>query len=170
MRAKSKISRDGDMRLDDQASYFFHQGTTTRAYDFLGVHRVGDSFVFRVWAPNADYAAVCGDFTEWRTDLIPMKRMGDGGVWEAWVDAARVCEGQAYKYFFRNGCRELYKADPYGVRMELPPGTASVIYDINGYQWRDAGWLRYRKKRFTRQAVMEQPMNILLMDSFHGVL
>ena len=144
----------------EQASYFFHQGTTTRAYDYLGVHRVGDSYVFRVWAPNAQYAAVCGDFTDWRTDVLPMTRLGEGGVWEAWMDAEQISEGQAYKFFFRNGYREIYKADPYGVRMELPPNTASVICDIDGYEWRDAGWMRYRKKRFTREAVMEQAINI----------
>ncbi len=152
--------KKNDVQAPDLAPYYFHQGTTTRAFDYLGAHRVGDRFVFRVWAPNADYVSVVGDFCDWRTDALPMQRITEGGVWELWQDGARVFEGQKYKYFIRNGYRELYKADPYGYRMETPPDTASVICDIDGYEWRDASWLRYRKKRFTREAAQRQPINI----------
>lgn len=146
--------------VNDLAPYYFHQGTTTKAYEYLGVHRDGDGFVFRVWAPNADYVALIGEFSDWRADRYPMKRVTDGGVWECRTEAGEVREGQRYKYFIRNGCRELYKADPYGYRMEKPPETASVVCDIEGYEWRDAGWLRYRKKRFVRGEVERQPINI----------
>lgn len=145
---------------NDLAPYDFHQGATTRAYNYLGVHREGDRYVFRVWAPNAEYVALTGDFTDWNNGVYPMQRVTDRGVWEIWVDGDRVAEGQKYKYFIRNGCREMYKADPYGVCMESPPETASVIYDIEGYNWRDAGWMRWRKGRFTRDSVMRQPLNI----------
>ncbi len=146
--------------VGEQAPYFFHQGTDVRAFDYLGAHRVGDRFVFRVWAPNADYVAVCGDFTDWRVDRLPMWRVTERGVWEISVDGDMIHEGEKYKYYIRNGSREQYKADPYGVLMEAPPETASVIYEIEGYQWRDAGWLRYRKDRFHRGAVHRQPINI----------
>ena len=144
----------------DLAPYYFHQGATTRAFDYLGSHRVGDKVVFRVWAPNAEYVAVCGDFTDWRADRYPMTRVTEGGVWEAWIDGSVAAEGQKYKYFIRNGYREQMKADPYGVCSEKPPNTASVIRNIEGYAWRDAGWMRYRKGKFTREAVMHQPLNI----------
>ena len=145
---------------NDQAPYFFHQGTNMRAFDYLGAHRVGNRFVFRVWAPNADYVSVCGDFTDWRTDLLPMWRVTENGVWEVSVESIRVGEGDLYKFFIRNGSRELYKADPYATRSELPPGTASVICDLDGYEWRDAGWLDYRREHFTRELAHRQPINI----------
>ena len=145
---------------NDQAPYFFHQGTSMYAFDYLGAHRAGNRFVFRVWAPNADYVSVCGDFTDWRVDLLPMWRVTENGVWEISVESIRVCEGDKYKFFIRNGSRELYKADPYATQSELPPGTASVICGLDGYAWRDEGWLAYRRQHFTRNAAPQQPINV----------
>ena len=56
------------------SAYLFHQGTNYRAYEFMGVHREGDSISFRVWAPNAEQIHLIGDFNEWRDD-IPMQKM-----------------------------------------------------------------------------------------------
>jgi len=144
----------------DQAPYFFHQGTTTRAYEYLGAHRFGERFVFRVWAPNAWAVSVVADFNGWDRSAHPMERVTDRGVWELWLPSETVKEGQCYKYCIRNGDREILKADPYGFAMEKPPETASVITEIEGYRWRDAGWMRYRKRHYTRERVMKAPLNI----------
>ena len=142
----------------------FGGGVATRAYEYFGVHREGNELVFRVWAPHAQYVSVCGDFTNWQTDRLPMTRRsgGDGsiGVWELHLSADTVRAGDRYKYFIRNGCRELYKADPYGVFCESAYEGASVLYDIDGYQWRDGGWMTYRSTRYTREAAMQQPINV----------
>ena len=127
----------------DLASYYFHQGTSTHAFDYLGVHRDGEKYVFRVWAPNAEYVSVVGDFNGWSYDAAPMTRITEAGIWEAKCDAL---EGQRYKYFIRSNGKELLKADPYGVLCELPPDTASIIFDISSYTWHDASFLKYRKK------------------------
>lgn len=145
---------------EDLAPYYFHQGTSIRAYEYLGAHREGDRFVFRVWAPNADYVSVIADFNGWDAGASPMQRLTDRGIWELSLDADTVQDGQCYKYFIRNGSREQQKADPYGFRMETPPRTASVVCDIEGYEWRDAGWLSYRKKHFSRERLMREPINI----------
>ena len=159
-----KKSKETKQKRSDGSSNsalgLFHKGSSTKAYAYFGAHREGDRFVFRVWSPHADYVAVCGDFNGWRQDALPMRRVTDHGVWEAVTEATQIKEGQKYKYYIRNGCRELYKADPYGVSMEMPPENATVICDIGGYRWRDAGWMRYRKGRFTREAVSRQPINI----------
>ena len=89
-----------------------------------------------------------------------MERITQQGVWQADFDAETVQDGQNYKYFLRNGCRELEKADPYGTRMELPPRTASVVHLDGSYTWRDRSWMQYRKKRFTRENLSAQPINI----------
>ena len=54
--------------------------------------------------------------------------------------------------------RPIYKADPYAFAAECPPETASRICDIDGYEWRDEGWLAYRKEKAGR--FYEEPMNI----------
>ncbi|MBQ8309453.1 MAG: 1,4-alpha-glucan branching protein GlgB [Clostridia bacterium] len=145
---------------NDIAPYLFHQGTNYRAYDYLGVHREGDRIVFRVWAPNAWAVSVCGDFNGWRPDIHPMVRATDAGIWELSLPSAAVSEGQNYKYHIRNGTKEVLKADPYGVSMQIPPETASVIHELADYAWRDGGWMKYRKGKFDRAHICAQPINI----------
>lgn len=142
---------------NDMASYFFHQGTNYTAYDYLGLH-IEDSFaVFRVWAPNAEAVFVVGDFNEWQNQH-PMTRITEGGVWEVKLPRDRVFEGARYKYKILSWGREILKADPYGISSELPPDTASVVTSIDGYQWRDGGWLTYRKSK--QGKMHSEPMNI----------
>ena len=144
----------------DQAPYFFHQGTTTRAYEYLGVHRLGERVFFRVWAPNAEAVSVVGDFNGWDRGAHPMERITARGIWELCLDASAVAVGQCYKYCIRSKGRELLKSDPYAVCMECPPKTSSVISEPISYQWRDAGWMRYRKKHYTRERIAQAPLNI----------
>ncbi|MBQ4155406.1 MAG: hypothetical protein IJD90_01220, partial [Clostridia bacterium] len=54
---------------EDLAPYYFHQGTSNRAYEYLGAHFTevnGEKGVmFRVWAPNAVSVSVVGSFNNW---------------------------------------------------------------------------------------------------------
>ncbi len=144
----------------DLAPYYFHQGASNCAYDYLGAHWEKNNLIFRVWAPNAAYAAVCGDFNGWNIEALPMERITEAGVWEARVPASYAHEGQNYKYFLRNGEKEVYKADPYGFYMQKPPETASVLYSIEDYSWHDDGWMNYRRGKFSRGNAERQPINI----------
>ena len=144
-------------RKNDMAPYLFHQGTNYYAYDYLGVHKTDEGFVFRVWAPNADAIMLTGDFNDW-SDNLPLERVSDGGIWEINVTDGSVKLGDKYKYKIY-GCGQVhYKADPYAKRAELPPNTASVVECDSDYQWRDEGWLAYRKK--TAVDFYKHPMNI----------
>ncbi len=152
--------RETENMQENLAAFYFHQGTSSRAFDYLGAHREGDRIAFRVWAPNAEYVSVCGEFNDWNPEEFPLCRITDAGVWEGYLPQDLIAEGTLYKYCIRRcGC-ELYKADPYGFGMGCPPETASAFREIEGYTWRDAGWMKYRKNRFTREKVMEQPLNI----------
>lgn len=142
------------------APYLFHQGTNYKAYEYLGVHRAEDLTFFRVWAPNADTVSLCGDFNGWQIGACSLTRITPGGVWEASLPSACVLDGQTYKYHIRAGGREFFKADPYATLMQLPPETASVICDVKPYDWKDKGWLRFRRGRFDRTHVCSQPINI----------
>ena len=144
-------------RKNDMAPYLFHQGTNYYAYDYLGVHKTDEGFVFRVWAPNADAVMLTGDFNNW-SDNLPLTRANDGGIWEINVTDGSVKLGDKYKYKIY-GCGQMhYKADPYAKRAELPPNTASIVECDSSYQWRDEGWLAYRKK--TAVDFYKYPMNI----------
>ena len=98
---------------------------------------------FVVWAPNAEVVSVVGDFNEWDERRHPM-RLRTGGVWEIFLPA--VGPGTNYKYSVRapsRGFRQ-QKSDPYGFAMELPPKSASIVCDLDAYQWNDQQWMDTR--------------------------
>lgn len=138
------------------AEYFFHQGTNSRAYEFMGAHRQSDgSVVFRVWAPHAEYVSVVGDFNGWDASRSPMHRLTEGGIFECTVDNVQVYD--AYKYHIRSADgKERLKADPYAFHAETRPGTASKFVELSGYDWQDDEWMAERKKT----NIYESPVNI----------
>ena len=141
------------------APYLFHQGTNYRSFDYLGVHREGDAYAFRVWAPHASAVFAVGDFNGW-SESDPLVRVSDAGLFEGFVSADRFGEGSIYKFKLHTPSGERYKADPYAVCAEVPPATASVYRDIEGYAWRDASWMAHRKKKMGGNRYYSQPINI----------
>ena len=91
------------LRTDEQAPYFFHQGTSTHAYDYLGAHRENGQFLFRVWAPNADFVSVVGDFNAWDPSASPLAKVTHG-VWEVALPEEQVREGQNYCFLNTSRC------------------------------------------------------------------
>ena len=141
----------------DLGVYLFHQGTNYQAYDMMGVHFLENKVVFRVWAPHAERIFVVGDFNDWENTL-PMTRITEGGVWEASILKERVLEGSCYKYKIVFCGREFFKADPYAFASERPSATASIVTSLEGYDWRDEGWLEYRASR--QKTKHSEPMNV----------
>lgn len=140
---------------NDFPLYVFHQGKNFKSQDFLGAHKIeGDCYVFRVWAPNAVSVFVTGTFNGWSETAAPMKKLNDGGVWEAYVDGVSNFDSYKFLIYAKDG-RRLYKADPYARHAETRPGTASKIFESN-YKWRDGGWLKKRKE----SCVYKSPVNI----------
>ncbi|MBE7033566.1 MAG: 1,4-alpha-glucan branching protein GlgB [Ruminococcaceae bacterium] len=127
----------------------FNNGTNFRTYEFMGAipsEIYGErGYSFAVWAPNAQSVSVVGDFNGWDTESHPMNPQGSSGVWHCFIKGIK--DGQCYKYFIR--CKDgsaIYKADPYARYSQLPPETASVIYDDSGFNWEDKKWMDNRKK------------------------
>lgn len=145
-------------KQSELAPFLFHQGTNYRTYDYLGVHKEGDRFVFRVWAPHADAVFIVGDFCGWDVGF-PMERITENGIWEGVVGSdSGFGEYSNYKYRLINGEREMYKADPYAFHFEEPPATASRFYDIEGFKWQDEGWMKNRRTKMKNPYI--QPINI----------
>ena len=144
---------------NNERLYLFHQGTYTHAYDYLGAHpetRNGVSgYVFRTWAPNATSISVVGDFNKWNADVHQMKRLNDEGVWELFIKNAEA--GDFYKFQITDTKNyDRLKADPYAFMQETNGKTASILYDIEGYEWHDDGYLKYRNTKNNYSS----PMNI----------
>ncbi len=138
--------------------YLFHQGTNYHAYEMLGAHfveRDGRKGVrFAVWAPHAKSISVVGDFNEWDTRVNPMTRGRDGESWEVFIPD--IEEGAVYKYAIEPqwGGPRIMKADPYGFYAEKKPNTASRVYDLSKYEWKDGDWFEQKKK----ESSYERPM------------
>lgn len=131
---------------DDQ--YLFGQGTHYEIYKKLGAHlsvEDGEEGVFfAVWAPNAQCVHVVGSFNDWNTEANVMKKLGDGGIWSAFIPG--VSEGDMYKFLITTQSGEkLYKADPFANHAELRPATASIVTDLSGFDWKDAKYLTARE-------------------------
>ena len=133
---------------DDQ--YLFGQGTHYEIYKKLGAHfsdeggRMGVHFA--VWAPNAKYVSVIGNFNDWQEMANPMNRIGTGGIYEIFIENAHI--GDMYKFFIETeeGVK-LYKADPYANQAQVRPNTASIVADIDAFDWNDTNWLKERDQK-----------------------
>ena len=136
------------MQFTDLDQYLFGQGTHYDIYRKMGAHPCRqdgkDGTYFAVWAPNAKYVSVVGDFNNWNTQADPMTKVGPIGVFEVFVPYAKI--GHLYKYYIIGmHDEENYKADPFGNWAELRPGNASRIADISDYTWGDAAWMKNRE-------------------------
>lgn len=141
-------------------TYLFNSGDNFKSYEMLGSHKVKidgvDGWRFAVWAPKAVSVRVVGDFNDWNGYDKMLERIETSGVWYGFF--TDIEEGMLYKYAIEAEDGETYyKADPYAVKSELRPGTASVTKDIsNNYKWGDKAWIIARGKNST----LTEPMNI----------
>jgi len=136
--------------ISEADQYLFAQGTHYDIYKKLGAHPSEEDGVrgmyFAVWAPNATEVHVTGSFNEWDEASHPLTRLGQGGIYGAFVPG--VGTGELYKFLIttQDG-RKLYKADPFANAAEYRPGTASVTTDISGIKWFDDTWMGARCKK-----------------------
>lgn len=150
------IKKQETIKEENLPVYLFHQGTYYRAYDFMGAHfdevDGQKGVIFRTWAPKAENVSVVGDFNDWNAFSLPMKRISEGGIYEAFVPGAK--EYSNYKYAVTSCGKTVLKADPYAFHSETPPATASKIYSLDGYTWGDDDFISSRSKPY------DKPVNI----------
>ena len=134
-------------KLTDFDLQLFGEGNHHRIYEKLGAHKTeidGISGVyFAVWAPNARNVSVLGDFNNWDGRLHQMRK-NNNMVWELFIP--NLDFGAQYKYEVKNWDGHIYeKSDPYGFQQEVRPKTASIVADLDHYQWQDQDWLEQRR-------------------------
>jgi len=133
--------------ISDSDLHLHGEGTLFEAYKTLGAHLTCSEGVrgarFAVWAPNAENVTLAGEFNDWDIRRHPMRRR-NGGVWEIFVPG--LSEGTAYKFNIRSrfaGYQQL-KSDPYAFSCEVPPKSASLVWDTTKYHWNDSAWMEQR--------------------------
>ena len=127
-------------------AHLMREGKHPRLHDKLGAHPVEGGTHFATWAPHAAAVSVIGEFNGWKPGATPLASLGETGVWQGFVP--NVGKGALYKLHIKSKVRnyEVAKADPYALRQEPPPGTASFVWTLD-YEWRDADWMKTRAAR-----------------------
>ncbi len=163
---------------DEAARQAFHRGTSRYAYEMLGAHPVDEGgerlWHFAVWAPHARSVGLTGEFCAWDIRGKPMEKQHDG-TWELRLpDSVFSPEGDpgthpcllagerllSYKFAVEDvDGSHFLKSDPYAFRGELRPGSASLIEDLDGYEWGDGGWMSDRRQK----TPYSSPINIYEM-------
>ncbi|HEY5240737.1 MAG TPA: 1,4-alpha-glucan branching protein GlgB [Polyangiaceae bacterium] len=150
----------GTFTIDDPYAYaptlgeldlhLIGEGRHEELYDRLGshvrTHQGTRGAAFAVWAPAARAVSVVGDFNSWDGRLHAMRSLGGNGTWELFLPD--VGAGACYKYELLTADGELsLKADPYAQETEVPPKTASVVFEPR-YEWSadDGEWLARRRE------------------------
>jgi 1,4-alpha-glucan branching enzyme len=146
--------------LTDFDKHLFGEGSHLHVYQRLGAHlvqvngRAGVTFV--VWAPLAPRVSVIGDFNNWDGRRHPMRFHHENGLWELFIPG--LTEGTFYKYEIKTRYQNytVAKSDPFGFYHELRPNTASIVWNIDKYEWRDSEWLAKR----TRHNDLNGPISV----------
>ena len=144
---------------DNPPLYLFRSGKNRRSYEYLGLHKATrqgkECMVARVWAPHAREVSLVGNFCNWDKAKYPLQKIDDA-VWEGYTDF--VFEPyELYKFYIKTAQgKDTYKADPFARHTETRPGTASRWVELEGYQWHDGDWLRYKEEN----PHYERPVNI----------
>ncbi len=141
--------------LGELDEHLLREGEHRRLWERLGAHPIRHEGVagvqFAVWAPNASRVAVVGDFNGWDGRLHGMRRRQVSGVFEIFLPG--VAAGARYKYEIKDAAGRLLppKADPFGTRSELRPGTASIVHGLPPFAWTDADWLERRREELATE-------------------
>lgn len=130
----------------------FYRGDWNRAYDWFGAHPTDGGWHFRVWAPNAADVKLCGDWNDWQGEN--MFRTPEG-VWEVTVPQAKQYDAYKYAIITQSG-ETVWKADPFAFHAQTRPDNSSKLYDIRGYDWKDAAW----DKSCREKPPLTGPLNI----------
>lgn len=138
--------------------YLFSKGVHYDLHRQMGAriatHQGIQGVKFTVWAPSAAAVSLIGDFNFYDGRANPMRSLGGSGVWELFVPGLQA--GEKYKFEIQTQIGELrIKSDPYALSSEMRPRTASVVADIQSFQWSDQDWIEKRK-----QQSLNRPINI----------
>src|SRR5262245_11439190 len=142
--------------------HMFNEGTHFRRYEEFGAHPIRsecvDGTYLAVWAPNAERVSVMGSFNDWSKDRHPLRPRESSGIWEGFIPG--IGKGTLYKFHIRSHVHGYVvdKTDPFALFNEIPPKTASIVWDTQ-YDWHDGDWMHRRH----RHNALNAPISIYEM-------
>ncbi len=145
----NQLARHNVSLLSKDDLYLFNEGSHSRLYDKLGAHPMTVAGVagtyFAVWAPNAEAVFLVGDFNGWNKVSDPLLPRQNSGIWEGFLPG--LGRGDTYKLHIVSQYHgyQVDKADPFALYAEVPPRTASRVWDLD-YAWGDHDWMTRRAR------------------------
>ena len=131
-------------------NYFF-SGIDTKAYEYMGVHKLGSDVEFYLWAPHADAVDVFMSRDDFRV-FYPMEKVDGRGIWHRIIENCECIH--SYRYRILHDGNYIEKSDPYAFYSELRPANASIMYDLDYFHFTDDEYMENRKISY------EDPLNI----------
>ena len=104
----------------------------------LGLHRNGNEWVFREWAPRAKGLFLTGDFCDWSREAHPLRRSREIGVWEVRLPGAALKDGDLYKVHIvgANGAHDRMPSHAsFLVQDEVSKAFSAQVVDQPDFQW-----------------------------------
>ncbi|WP_430896425.1 MULTISPECIES: 1,4-alpha-glucan branching protein GlgB [unclassified Paraflavitalea] len=141
--------------FSDEDVVNFQNGTHYRLYELFGSKQLTvlgrNGYYFAVWAPNATFISVIGNFNDWDNTTHPLfVRQDSSGIWEGFIPD--MGKGEVYKYHIHGfKGKKQDKGDPFANFWEKRPLTASITWDLS-YEWKDTTWMGKRKNHNSLEA------------------
>jgi 1,4-alpha-glucan branching enzyme len=156
MPSTDKVRYDYSLLTEDDI-FLFNEGSHFNLQEKLGSHIIHgeneEGVQFSVWAPNAKNVSVIGDFNGWDKQSHRLQPRGVSGIWEGSIPGVR--KGDNYKYHIHSHSQgyRVDKSDPFAFFSEIPPKTASVVWDLD-YGWNDQEWMDKRSENNNPESAM----------------
>ncbi len=146
------FEKDLDLRIESykaKRSELVSEGESlidfANGYEYFGIHKTENGWVYREWAPGADEMYFTGDFANWNCYAYPMKRI-ENGVFEIYLEGVdSLCVGQKVQAIvIRNG-EFMRRVPSYATRVVQNPVTYEFCAEVDdilfdGFEWTDSGF------------------------------
>ncbi|MBQ9136722.1 MAG: alpha amylase C-terminal domain-containing protein [Lachnospiraceae bacterium] len=146
------FENDINLRMDNLArkkQQLFGNGGNlvdfANGYEYFGVHRTKNGWVYREWAPAAQEMYLTGDFNGWDVKACPMRRLS-GGVFEVYLEGVDTLQsGQKVQAIVVHDGQMLRRIPLYATRVvqdrEKLLWCAEIEDTLETYPWTDAGFV-----------------------------
>ncbi|MBR5858816.1 MAG: 1,4-alpha-glucan-branching enzyme, partial [Clostridia bacterium] len=123
-------------------------GTLTdfaNGYEYFGIHKTAQGWVYREWAPAADKMYFTGDFAEWDCFRHEMTRL-ENGVFEICLEGENTLSvGQKVQCIILRGNELLRRVPSYATRVVQDEKTYSFCAEVDdllfdNFEWTDQGF------------------------------
>ena len=112
-------------------------------YEYFGIHKTKNGWVYREWAPAADAMYFTGDFNNWDTRSHQMTRL-ENGVFEIKLSDCLSVGQRVQAVVIHNG-EELRRIPTYATRVTQDPDTTLWCAEVDDtlfddFEWEDNGF------------------------------